>query len=400
MCDNNAQKTYQPRNVINSTDVMATIVMRSEQRSDSEDIRRWLANHFYRWVIGSFPHVNPVRNAIDYATWFGIGTDMPAWLPPKLADGGTFYYLDPQHPDIHATERNVVEFLSRQNDTRLAGKLQRINCFTVLEMREAEHKKMQRRRQQGWCPTTQEVLKKVISVASGTLYEFDATHPALRSEMAYESWHMQHCVGHFQDANALTGGYGDHYASRLEQGAMRLFSLRDDNNIPHVTISLQVTPDGPEIEQIKGKQNRHPVKKYATDVLHLLRYVAPLPVRHADCEGMGIVYEKTAEHQGWKFITDIQDEGFLLSVLHNNFHLLQHFATPPIAFQWLLLHSAPGELHHLQAIDPTVATAAEMLYPQKKWHPTFAGKNTSSEPFEIEGLTLQTTRYLTADERK
>ncbi|EDQ1054429.1 cytoplasmic protein, partial [Salmonella enterica subsp. enterica serovar 4,12:d:-] len=49
---------------------------------------------------------------------------------------------------------------------------------------------------------------------------------------------------------------------------------------------------------------------------------------------------------------------------------------------------------YLQVVDPNVATAAEMLFPQHEWHPTLAGKNTSSEPFEIESLTLQTTRYL------
>ncbi|WBM72773.1 PcfJ domain-containing protein [Buttiauxella sp. WJP83] len=393
-------KTYQPRNIINSTEVMATITSRSEQRGDSEDIRRWLANHFYRWAIGSFPFVSPIRNALDYATWLGAQTDMPEWLPPKLTGGATFYYLDPQHPELHATERNLVEFLSRQNDTRLAGKLQRINCFIALEMREAEHKKMQRRRQQGWHPATQEVLKRVLSVTCGTLVEFDATHPALRCEMAYESWHMQHCVGQFQDNNSLAGGYGDYYAKQIEHGAMRLFSLRDENNIPHVTISMRIKPEGLEIEQIKGKQNRHPVKKYAADVLHLLRHIAAQSVRHADCEGMGIVYEKTPDYEGWKFISDIHDESFLLSVLHNNFHLLRHVTDPPVALQWLLLHSSPGELHQLQTIDPTVATAAEMLYPQQLWHPTIAGKNTDCEPFEIENVTLQTTRYLTADERK
>ncbi|EHC77726.1 Putative cytoplasmic protein [Salmonella enterica subsp. enterica serovar Montevideo str. S5-403] len=55
---------------------------------------------------------------------------------------------------------------------------------------------------------------------------------------------------------------------------------------------------------------------------------------------------------------------------------------------------APEALRYLQVVDPNVATAAEMLFPQHEWHPTLAGKNTSSEPFEIESLTLQTTRYL------
>lgn len=86
--------------------------------------------------------------------------------------------------------------------------------------------------------------------------------------------------------------------------------------------------NGLSIDQIKGKQNRHPIKKYANDVLSLLRHLQPLPERHADCEGMGIVYESTPEYSGWKFITHIHDLNFLLNVLHDNFHLMEHSPLP------------------------------------------------------------------------
>lgn len=187
---------------------------------------------------------------------------------------------------------------------------------------------MQRLREQGWYPSNSEVLKPVMAVNNGVLVELDATNPGLRSEMAYESWHMQHCVGDFDNKGALSGGYGDYYARQIEQQKLRLFSLRDGNNIPHVTISLVVGNNGLSIDQIKGKQNRHPIKKYANDVLFLLRHLQPLPERHADCEGMGIVYESTPEYSGWKFITHIHDLNFLLNVLHDNFHLMEHFPTP------------------------------------------------------------------------
>ncbi|MCT7144418.1 cytoplasmic protein, partial [Salmonella enterica] len=347
-------------------------------------------------IIGDFPHVYPVRSVADYAVYFSADAEIPAWLVPKLGGDERFYYLNVQHPQLVAMERDLVEFLSRQEGTRLETKLQRINCFTVLAMREAEHQKMQRLREQGWYPSNSEALKPVMAVNNGVLVELDATNPGLRSEMAYESWHMQHCVGDFDNKGALSGGYGDYYARQIEQQKLRLFSLRDGNNIPHVTISLVVGNNGLSIDQIKGKQNRHPIKKYANDVLSLLRHLQPLPERHADCEGMGIVYESTPEYSGWKFITHIHDLNFLLNVLHDNFHLMEHFPTPPVALQWLLLHSAPEALRYLQVVDPNVATAAEMLFPRHEWHPTLAGKNTSSEPFEIESLTLQTTRYLSA----
>ncbi len=74
---------------------------------------------------------------------------------------------------------------------------------------------------------------------------------------------------------------------KLNNKNFDLFSLRDGNNIPHVTISLVVGNNGLSIDQIKGKQNRHPIKKYANDVLSLLRHLQPLPERHADCRRDG-----------------------------------------------------------------------------------------------------------------
>lgn len=396
--ENPSQNTYKPRNIINAPDIKAAILKRSQQRNDDDAVQSWLVNHFYRWTIGDFPEVTPVSSAVDYATCFGVDARLPGWLASQLSGEKIFYYLDPQHPQLLAKERELVEFLARQATTRLANKLQRINCFTALAMRAEEHEKMQQRQQQGWQSASPDALKPVMALESGEILEFDPSSPDLRREMAYESWHMQHCVGQFQDKNALTGGYGDYYARKIEQGEMRLFSLRDRNNIPHVTVSLIVNKGMLYIDQIKGKQNRHPIKKYATDVLHLLCHLGPQPERHADCEGMGIVYEETPECQGWKFITGVEDQYFLQSVLHNNFHLIKHFPSPPVALQWLLLHSAPDKLHYLQTIDPTVATAAEMLFPQQEWHPTLAGKNTDSTPFCIEDVELQATRYLVAGE--
>ncbi|MDU9363963.1 MULTISPECIES: cytoplasmic protein [Klebsiella] len=390
----NIHKKYKPRNIINAPHIKSAIISRSQQRGDNDNIQSWLTNHFYRWTIGDFSPVYSVRSAEDYTIYFGTHSEIPTWLIPKLDSEERFYYLNPQHPQLLGMERDILEFLSRQKGTRLEAKLQRINCFTLLAMRDAEHLKMQHLREQGWYPSNSEALKLVLSVQNGRFVELDATHADLRSEMAYESWHMQHCVGQFDDKGTLSGGYGEYYARQIEQGMLRLFSLRDNHNIPHVTISLIVNNDGLSIEQIKGKQNCYPIKKYVADVLSLISLINPHHERHKDCEGMGIVYENTPEYSGWKFITDIHDFNFLLNVLHDNFHLMKHFPAPPVALQWLLLHSAPDALRYLQMIDPNVATAAEMLFPQHEWHPTLAGKNTSNIPFVIESLTLQTTRYL------
>lgn len=68
---------YKPRNIINAPNVKSSIFSRSQQRGDSENIQRWLSNHFYRWIIGDFPHVYPVRSVADYAVYFSADAEIP-----------------------------------------------------------------------------------------------------------------------------------------------------------------------------------------------------------------------------------------------------------------------------------------------------------------------------------
>lgn len=64
-------------------------------------------------------------------------------------------------------------------------------------------------------------------------------------ECGDEGEQMGHCVGS--------------YAERVRRGDMKILSLRDPNNNPHVT--MEVLPDG-TVNQIQGKENRVPVAKY------------------------------------------------------------------------------------------------------------------------------------------
>ncbi|WP_269759365.1 hypothetical protein [Variovorax sp. E3] len=364
---------YLPRDVLNAPEVKAAIARRSTERGDDADMAAWLRNHFFRWAIGSFEHVLPVHSAADYlaATGAGAGKPVPEWLAKLLqprADAGprACWYLDPEHLLLIERERVLVEFLRSRRGTRLEQKLQRINCFMALAMWEQEHQRMQARRSKGWVPSSGLALREVLRTPNGVLFEFDGRHAALREEMAYESYHMQHCLGQFASLKKLSGGYGEQYAQAAQEGRLRLFTLRSAGNLPHVTISLTVHADGLRVDQIKGKQNRHPIRKYADDVLRFLRAVPPRGERHADCEGMGLVFEPDtpgAAQGQWKFVTDVADANHLLSVMSANFHLIEHFEQPPPALQWLLLRIAPRELGRLRQVDPAVAAAARLMRP-------------------------------------
>lgn len=396
--DTAAAEVYLPRDVVNAPAVKAAIVRRSTERGDDADMGAWLRNHFFRWAIGSFAHVLPVHSAADYLAAAGNGKPMPEWLTRQLqpragAAPKTCYHLDPEHLLLIERERVLVEFLRSRRGTRLEQKLQRINCFMALTMWEQEHQRMQARRNKGWVPSSGLALREVLRTPNGTVFEFDGSHAALREEMAYESYHMQHCLGQFASRKKLSGGYGEQYAQAVQDGRLRLFTLRSAGNLPHVTISLAVHTEGLRVDQIKGKQNRHPVRRYADDVLQFLRAMPPQGERHADCEGMGLVFEPDAAAHAesfatgqWKFVTDVVDANFLLSVMSANFHLIEHFERPPAVLQWLLLRIAPHQLERLRHIDPAVAAAARLTLSGNALPPLL--RDLPTEACEIEGIPL------------
>ncbi|WP_431228740.1 hypothetical protein [Burkholderia contaminans] len=410
MTETVAASAYRPRDVVNAPDIKAAIARRSAERGDPADIRAWLGNHFFRWVVGAFEQAQPLDSLADYRSLAGADRPAPDWLArrfrPQPASGAAadpaplpavepkpLYFIDPEHMLLTDRERVLVEFLRSRAGTRLAQKLQRITCAMALDMWEREHQRMQARRDKGWVPSSGLALREVLRTPNGIVFEFAGDHAALREELAYESYYMQHCLGQFADRRRLRGGYGEQYAQAAQEGRLRLFTLRGAGNQPHVTISLQVTGNGLRIDQIKGKQNRHPVRRYADDVRQFLRALAPRGERHPDCEGMGLVFEPDTPGAGtgeWTFVTDVRSPDHLLSVMSENFHLIEHFPQPPAVLQWLLLRNAPHALGQLRQIDPAVAAAARHALPADALPATQAPGSAPpvTTAFEIEGIAI------------
>jgi hypothetical protein len=72
------------------------------------------------------------------------------------------------------------------------------------------------------------------------------------SELKYEGEYMGHCIG--------TNPF---YSSRLRKKEIQILSLRDENNLPHVTIEMILQHDGLlRTGQISGKGNQPPIDKY------------------------------------------------------------------------------------------------------------------------------------------
>ncbi|MGH8080887.1 MAG: hypothetical protein ACREP7_09940, partial [Lysobacter sp.] len=362
------------RDVINADKVRAAIVRRSGHRNDPAEIARWLQSHFFRWAINRFVHVLPVRSLDSWRTCIGAQPP-PAWFLRKLGEAEpAMIYIDPEHHLLRERETRMVEFLHARLGTRLAGKFHRISFAAADAAWNKDHDRMQRRSRRGWWPSQPHALAEIVATPHGRFVELQASGHTLRAEMAYESFHMQHCLGQFADRDRLEGGYGERYARHCEQGRIRLFSLRDPNNRPHVTVSLIEDLGEWSLEQIKGKQNTVPDAKYVPDVLHLLNALRPRDANNYDLRSLGIVAEDEADDPSYVAFGELADGARRHALLAAFPHLLAQDRRADAFGQWLALAggsevvdevAAPhgpvlAALHTMGADDTSTPTRAQL----------------------------------------
>ncbi|MGE8317599.1 MAG: hypothetical protein ACN6O3_02565 [Comamonas sp.] len=347
-----AGSAYQARDVVNAPHIKARIRERSAARGDAPEITAWLGNHFYRHVVGNLqaepPALQPIADGQALAAVFGRQAP-PGWVLERLEQQSRglalprLWWVDPDAPVVLALEARLVEFLSTRQGTSLEGKLQRVNCPQALARWTLEHLAFAQKQSRGWVEHTPAAVRGLLPGQHGSFVEFDGRSPQLRQEMAYESQMMGHCVGQFADRKQLRGGYGEHYAEACEQGRMRLFSYRTGQAQPRITVNAQVQKDGSlQVEQIKGKQNRPPIARYAGDVVALLNHLQPRGEEPDDAIAMGVVRRPAhllppgQEAAPWCAVAELHTEAEQLWLLAEHPDLLPRLDLRSPLLQWMV----------------------------------------------------------------
>ncbi|MDB5848000.1 MAG: hypothetical protein JWP29_1752 [Rhodoferax sp.] len=358
-----SRSAYAPRDVLNAPAISAGIGRRSRERNDPEAVAAWLANHFYRHVVGNLQAAEPALQAItslaQAARWFSPAP-VPGWVAQKLKNpspAASLWWVDPAGAEVLALESRLVEFLGSRQGTALEGKLMRVNCPQALALSAAEHAAIESDLATGWREHQPTAVQQVghPSAAQGSFVELLRDSPALRAEMAFESQSMRHCLGQFSDRRLLQGGYGGHYADACEAGKLRLFSYRTGSNQPHITISANVLDDGRlAIDQIKGKQNRPPIARYGAEVQAFLNFLPTDDHTSPDAAAMGLV--RLAG--GWRHVSQLDDPADQLQAAHWYPALVRDMPRPSVLVQWLVAARQPALLRGL-ALASHVAAALE-----------------------------------------
>ena len=352
------------RDVVNAPSLRQAIVRRSNSRRDPADLRRWFENHFFRWTVGQFEHVVPVVSLEAWAVCAGK-EPVPDWFRAKLAAGcRDMVYIDPEHRLLREQELRMLEFLQARRHRLPPERLQRITAEAAARGWETDHVRMQRKQRRGWRPSDPLALEEVVATPHGRFVELRGSRTVLRAELSYESFHMQHCLGQFADRELLEGGYGDHYAKACEEGRLRLFSLRDANNQPHVTVSLVEDFGEWAVDQIKGKQNEVPLPRYLPDLQQFLNALRPRPNDSADLLGVGLVAQPLpATPEGpsgfaYRRFAEVHPVEVRHDLLAVSPSLAAHLPAPDQSTQWLILAAAGAPCVQQAAVAAASALTA------------------------------------------
>lgn len=337
------------RNIINREQLIEVLSQYSTRKKLSKPISNWLQKNFLRWVINAFPHVQSVQSTEHYKVL--INKEAPDWFQPKNKNID-FIFIDASHSKFNEVLDKCVEFLGSRPE-RVVRKFPRMTVEQVLIKWEEEHQQFLKK-QKVFKETSGEGLTVICEHDGLTIVQLIDNHDELSLEMAKESALMQHCLGEFENDELGVGGYGEYYFKQIREKQLTLFSIRDDKNMPHVTISLYNKEGVYSLDQIKGKQNKPPIKRYIAASIYLLNLLNVQYDYHEDTLGMGVVYVNGKSQR----LNEIKDEDTQQFLVAYKTAFIHELPNPSKATLWLAALRSNTEIETIQSCTDAMRISA------------------------------------------
>jgi hypothetical protein len=214
-------------------------------------------------------------------------------------------------------------------------------------------------RQRKFIETSGEALEKIFSFENLHVVKFLPHHPELSLEMARESALMQHCLGEFDNVQKAEGGYGSYYYGLIQKKEITLYSLRDEKNMPHATISINYKHGEPWLDQIKGKQNQPPVARYVPASVAFFNHLKLQQNYHPDCLAMDVVFVKGTSQE----LSKITDEATQQQLIAYNPTLIHKLPNPSKSSLWLATLRNPKEMENIKNSNDAMKIASLLQHP-------------------------------------
>jgi len=346
-------KVKQGRNIINIEEIKIYLNNFALERNLSTAICSWVQKSFLRWVINHFTPVQAVHTVKHYELL--MEKKVPSWFDPN--QNINFYFIDIKHPDFLDYLTTCVEFLGSR-DKRMVPKFPRMTVEHVLEKHRQEHLRIEEKKKK-FIETSQEGLEEVFRYENLHVVKFLKEHEELPLEMARESALMQHCLGRFTDVEKAKGGYGSYYYNLIKNQEITLYSLRDEKNMPHATISVTKKHNKLWLDQIKGKQNLAPVERYVPASIAFFNHIGIEHDYHQDCLAMEVVYIQGESQQ----LSKITDEATQQRLIAYNPSFIDKLPNPSKSSLWLASLRNTKEMHLLENTSDAMKIASLLKHP-------------------------------------
>lgn len=346
-------KVNQGRNVINIEQIKHYLSHYALEKNLSSPINSWLQKSFLRWIINHFTPVQAVHTTKHYEVL--MESVAPVWFDPNQSID--FYFIDIGHPDFLDTLTTCVEFLGSREE-RLIPKFPRMTVPQVLKKHQEEHLRIQEKKKK-FIETSGEGTEEVFRFENLHVVKLLHDHPELPLEMARESALMQHCLGRFTNVEKAEGGYGAYYYNLIKNQEITLYSLRDEKNMPHATISFMKKHGKLWLEQIKGKQNLAPVARYVPASVAFFNHIGVEHDYHQDCLVMDVVFIQGKSQQ----LCNISDEATQQRLIAYNPSFIDKLPNPSQSSLWLASLRNTKEMNQLEKTSDAMRLASLLKHP-------------------------------------
>ena len=358
------QQKNKGRNVINIEEIEIYLSHFSNEKKLPTPIDSWLKKAFVRWIINHFTKVQVVNSVEQYKLL--VNDTVPLWF--VLNDDIEFIYIDITEHEFLETLNTCVEFLSSRT-TNLSHKFPRMTVEHVLKKSQQEHLRMQEKKRK-FIETSNEAIERVFTFENLHVVKFLAHHKELSLEMARESALMQHCLGEFENVEKGEGGYGSYYFGLIKKESITLYSLRDEKNMPHATISVSYKRGEAWLDQIKGKQNLAPIERYVPASVAFFNHLKLQQNYHQDCLAMGVVFAKGKSQQ----LCAISDESMQQHFIAYDPSFIEHLPKPSQSSLWLASLRDPKKVGLLKETSDAMKIASLLQHPLLMNELTFSSK--------------------------
>lgn len=224
-----------------------------QSKADNKAVIRWVTSNLRRWLINDYDGED-----LHQITQFRFGD--PVYVKRALDNGEEVFVVNATET-LKKTLLNCIAYLN----TVEPHKIERMSVPQVMQAAKLKPKVIKERG-----------ITEVMRFPNG----YKWVRITNKASIIREGEKMHHCVGE--------------YCVSLLSGDTQIYSLRDRNNAPHVT--LEFVPSSKSVEQIKGYNNQVPAPKYRFMIVDFLNS-GLLPWTEIDSIELGVMGMKVKGKQ-------------------------------------------------------------------------------------------------------